>query len=253
MNHPRSFAIWAILATGSAAAQQGAQDYKFATPESDASNYLGDRISYDFSIEASKARLGKSGVSAEPACVASRTSLKGVGKVTAGNGDPQLVFRVSANPPADAHDCDTGQKQVSVGDLVLIDPQVLQGMPPNRFGFTYGTLLVPYKYQFKGDKSLSGGAAIGGYLGYREAFSGYSSRFILFGGITKIDVPTVTDDKVGVESVAGLSYGLGWLGTVKDSFQLGVVIGADRVSKSVGYVNNGKPWLAVSLGFGFSN
>jgi hypothetical protein len=43
------------------------------------------------------------------------------------------------------------------------------------------------------------------------------------------------------------------LGTVKDTFQLGVVLGADRVNRNVRYVNNNKPWIAFSLGFDFSN
>jgi hypothetical protein len=32
---------------------------------------------------------------------------------------------------------------------------------------------------------------------------------------------------------------------------MGLVIGADRVSKSARYADNGKMWLAVSLGFDF--
>jgi len=40
---------------------------------------------------------------------------------------------------------------------------------------------------------------------------------------------------------------------VKGAFQMGVVVGADRVNKNAGYEDNGKTWLAVELGFAFSN
>jgi hypothetical protein len=44
---------------------------------------------------------------------------------------------------------------------------------------------------------------------------------------------------------------------VKDSFQLGLVLGWDRVGRSANFANNGKlwlaGWLAVSLGYAFSN
>lgn len=229
-----------------------APDVKYATPGADQADFLGDRINYDFALEAHKVQLGQDGGRKTPACIKAGTSLKGRGKVLQ-NGEPLLAFRVSAPPPGGAGGCDPKLGALAEGDVVLIDPKVLQQLPPNRFGLSYGTLLVPYKYQIKGDKSLSGGASLGGYLGYREAFSGYSSRFVVFGGVTKVDVPKTSDGQTQIESVAGLSYGVGWLGTVKDSFQLGLVIGADRVGKSAAYVNNGKTWLALSLGFPFSN
>ena len=61
------------------------------------------------------------------------------------------------------------------------------------------------------------------------------------------------DGKPVTQELTGVSYGIGILGTVKQNFHMGLVLGADRVNKSSGYVNNGKPWLAASLGFNFSN
>lgn len=40
-----------------------------------------------------------------------------------------------------------------------------------------------------------------------------------------------------------------WTRTVR----VGVVIGADRVSKESMYPDNGKAWIAVTIGYAFSN
>lgn len=40
-----------------------------------------------------------------------------------------------------------------------------------------------------------------------------------------------------------------WTRTVR----VGVVIGADRVSKESKYPDNGKAWIAVTIGYAFSN
>jgi len=115
---------------------------------------------------------------------------------------------------------------------------------------------VPYKMQLKGDRGTSGSASLGGYLGFRQDRSGITGlalQYVFFAGAASIPVVQNVDGQAVSQDVTGLSYGVALLGTVKDTFQLGLVIGADRVNRNVKYANNNKPWLAFSLGFDFSN
>jgi len=256
----------ALAITAITAAAQS--DVRFAEPASDATNYLGDRIDHPSRLTVRKVKLGTNEASAE-ACLPGRSTLNGTGKVSVklGEGDqaqevPHDLFTVrgvadagvfiSAEERAKLAAACNGNV-VAVGDTVAIPSKLLADSPPDRYGWTFGTLVVPYKYQVKGDRSLSGGATLGGYVGYRNTIRGISTQLIVFGGATKVDVPRTVDGKSVVESMAGLSYGVGLLGSIKNSFKLGFVIGADHVGKSVDYVNDGKPWISFSLGYDFFN
>lgn len=119
-------------------------------------------------------------------------------------------------------------------------------------GVTYGALVIPFKYQLKGDKQFEGGASLGGYLGYRfETLHniGITATPIAFMGASNISVKGATD--ADSRSLMGFSYGLGLVGTVQRSFQAGVVLGWDRVGRNEGYKYNGKPWLALQFGYAF--
>jgi hypothetical protein len=119
-----------------------------------------------------------------------------------------------------------------------------------RSGATYGALVVPFKYQLTKDKEFSGGSTIGAYAGYRFEWLnrlGFTAVPIVFGGASNISVNSGGNNK----SVMGFSYGLGLIGTYQ-TFQSGVVLGWDRVGKNEGYMYNGKPWIAVQVGYSFA-
>ena len=247
---------------------------KFAQVTSDRDNFTGDRIRFPHTtLIASATTLGNGGGTSST-CVPTNVDLLGIGKGTLNtNGSvkemsifslkapvvpvlgatakPQEVAAAEAAAAAAKAQC--GAVPVAtVGQSLLLDPEMLRKSPPERFGWTYGTLVVPYKYQIKGDRSLSGGATLGGYAGFRGSpFGSPSLVFMGFAGATKVDVPTTKNGQAVTESVAGLSYGVGVLGSIKDAFKLGLVIGADRVDNKLGYVNNGKTWISFSLGYDF--
>jgi hypothetical protein len=121
-----------------------------------------------------------------------------------------------------------------------------------RRGATYGALVVPFKYQLRGDKQFTGGASLGGYAGYRfESLQkiGLTATPIIFMGASSVTVPGNTPDDS--KNLMGFSYGLGLVGTFQNSFQSGLVLGWDRVGKNDGYKYNGKPWIALQIGFAF--
>ena len=96
-----------------------------------------------------------------------------------------------------------------------------------------------------------GSASLGGYVGYRVTWGGTEVQYVMFAGATKVDVSATKDGKTTVESRAGLSSGLGIVTTLKDEFQVGLIVGFDHVGKNSGYQYNGKPWISVSLGYDF--
>lgn len=125
---------------------------------------------------------------------------------------------------------------------------------PDRFGFTYGALVVPYKYHFEGSKSFKGNGTIGPFVGWRRARNniGVAVKYIAFMGASVIEVDR--EDEEGnskKESLAGFSYGAGVIGVLKNEFQMGLVFGADKVSKDSDYEDDGKLWGAVAIGFSF--
>jgi hypothetical protein len=228
-------------------------------PPSDRDNYLSDRIKFQFATTVQRVEMtavsGDKPVS--PACAPAFTTFKGVGTMKIGS-DVHPVFRVT-NVPAEEGGrarCTGTPPLVQVDDIVVVKAADIAGTPPDRYGLTYGMLLVPYKYQLTGDRSFSGKASVGGYLGFRQDKSGWTGlalQYVAFLGASSISVTQNVDGSPVSQDLTGVSYGLALLGTVKQAFQLGVVIGADRVNRNAGYVNNGKPWIAVSLGFDFSN
>jgi hypothetical protein len=128
----------------------------------------------------------------------------------------------------------------------------MKSLEPARYGLTYGALVVPYKYFYSGSKDFISQTSIGPYFGYRSSTLGFETKLIGFFGATTASVTQNVNGQNATQSLAGFSYGIGLIGEIKQSFQLGIVIGVDKVSDSVAYPNSGQPWVAVSLGFEFN-
>jgi hypothetical protein len=239
---------WGLLL----AALPALAEIQVAAPASDLDNYRSDTVSLQTDVQTLSVQLGGTG-KPQPTCVPEGTRMLGLGRVTvvpAEGKDPEerALFKVVDAAQATT-DCATPAR---LGQLVALQASALS-TTKKRSGYSYGTLTVPYKYQLKGDRSLGGGATLGGYVGRRTETFGLSNQLVAFAGVTKVDVPVTDNGKSRTDQLFGLSYGVGLLSTVKGAFQLGLVVGADRVSKSANYANNGKPWVSLSLGFDFTN
>jgi hypothetical protein len=137
-----------------------------------------------------------------------------------------------------------------------------------RKGYTYGFLTMPYKY-FPSEKSFVTGVPIGGYLGWRSGQAGSgktAAAAVTLGSVkantvdpAKLDAnnkPTVT----GTADVAALSFAFGLMFDLLKSpagkpFKAGVFIGKDIVNNdpSIDYRFNRKPWIAIQLGYDFTD
>lgn len=257
-----------VLPVLSLAASAALAEIQVARPESDAANYRNDAVRFDVDLTVKKLRLGDDPVP-KLACVPKGAKLYGLGKVLVNNTQPgkapeeRALFQVRSLGEApqggvkqpggcDAASTDDKDKPVAMGEVVALAPGTLDTHHERR-GWTYGALAVPYKYQLRGNREQAGAAALGGYIGGRFWWSGVSNQLIGFVGLTKVDVPTIKDGKPTTDQIAGVSYGVGMLTTIKGTFQAGIVLGLDHVSKSAGYAYNDKPWISVSFGHTFTN
>lgn len=234
-------------------------------PASDKNNYLSDRITFQFATFVRRIDMTTEQKTAAAGCAPAGTSFKGIGTGQVnGTGGASPLFIITFVPTVEVENkrsaglsrCTNEAIRVKEGDVVLVQQNDIRVTPPDRFGLTYGTLLVPFKYHFRGDKDFTGGASLGGYLGFRQDRSGVTGlalQYVGFLGAANVAVPQTVNGVSTTQNMTGVSYGLGIIGTVKDAFHMGVVIGADRVNSSANFKDNGKAWLAISVGFDFSN
>lgn len=137
-----------------------------------------------------------------------------------------------------------------------------------RSGYTWGLLTMPYKY-YPGEKSFVAGLPIGAYLGWRNGVAGSGSTVAAALTLGQVKADTVDPSKpdangkptvTGKADVAALSLALGVMYDLLKSpagkpFKAGLFVGADVVSRdpTVSYRFNRKPWVAVQLGYDFTD
>ncbi len=226
-------AALALLATALPAFAAGSDDL----------NVQGDKLSFPVDVPA---KIGNT-----DRCIPAKTPLRGMYTETDGNN--KTVWVRLGNVFGTPTDCKDGTP-LPANVAMAIDQRHFTHTPPSRYGLTYGALVVPFKYHVKGSKEFKGGSTVAPYFGYRSDGNdlGFGAKFIGFLGASTVAVEQEVGGKTQSQNLAGFSYGLGVIGQVKSDFQMGLVIGAERISKSARYADNGKMWLAVSLGFDFA-
>lgn len=194
-------------------------------------------------------------------CIPARTALRAAEqKISAKDlvGREGLLVYVSGFKPFGGPDkcpLDGSTDSGPIGEkLIFIEAAYVNANDPDRFGLVSGLLAVPFKYHLSGSKEFLGGGAIGLYMGYRfdRNALGLGTKLVGFAGPTTVSVTQNVDGVSKSQSLSGFSYGLGLIGELKNGFQVGLVFGKDHVSKSAGYIDNGKTWLSISLGFEFA-
>lgn len=218
-----------------------AQGAKF---ENDEANMISDLFVSKFKI------TGKYTDTKEDVCIAPLSLLQTLG-ASAGLVKVRAVRAVFRDDPKI---CD-GSAVVRQDTPIEIESTAFKEAYPNRYGITFGGLVVPFKYQVAGSKDFKGGSSVGAYIGYRfdNNIWGFELKPIVFLGGGTVAVEQNIDGVKKVQNLAGFSAGIGLIGSFKEKFQIGLVLGADRVNKSAGYIDNGKGWIALSFGVPFSN
>lgn len=183
------------------------------------------------------------------------------------NGDKQLSMKKGKFTLFPTIGCKVADGD-KAGPLVQAKASELVVSGATRYGYAYGLLTMPYKY-YPSAKSFESGAPIGGYMGWRmgQAASGFTLALALTLGSVKADTvdpkqldvdgkPKVT----GSTNVSALSYAAGFVFDVaKDPkakpFKAGFFVGKDFVNNdpSVQYRFNRKTWIAVQIGYDFTD
>lgn len=134
----------------------------------------------------------------------------------------------------------------------LIDKSAIEAAPHLRRGWTFGALVVPFKYQLS-DKSFSGSTTIGTYVGYKlQDNRGSITPILSAGWVPNIAVPLATGGSVN-------RSGFSWAGGVIFSIdkgtgtQIGILFGQDRLGSNAAapYAYEGKTWMSLSIGYKF--
>lgn len=137
--------------------------------------------------------------------------------------------------------------------------------PPNRYGWTYGGLIVPFKFHLTGKKEVEPSASAAPYMGYRFGFysKGIELDTIAFAGVGVVKgtnkkttetkdasgAVTATDTDKSSSELAAFSYGFGLMGVLKGGFQFGALLGFDHTGNGQGYKHNDKPWVGLEIGY----
>lgn len=191
-----------------------------------------------------------------PVCIPGGTMLRGLHDVD----KTTLRFQVNNDDASQKQpECPKPQMTPAIREHVAIvipnRAETLLKNRPDRYGLTYGALIVPFKAQLTGNKDITGGSSVGGYIGRKIAKStlGAELDLIAFLGLTSVPVAQTAAGQNTSQNLEGMSAGFGVIGTIKDSFHLGVVLGWDHVGSAAGYQYNNKPWIAAQFGVEFSH
>ena len=140
-----------------------------------------------------------------------------------------------------------GYQPIEPHESYTINKREIEKIPYVKYGWTYGALIVPFKYQ-RNFKTIKAAPSYQMYVGYKRDSNGKAEGPFISAGLTSADIPTGD----GTSSTKqGFSYGLGWIFEIKKSagIQLLLMVGEDRFGKDSGYLHEGKTWYSMSLGF----
>lgn len=126
-----------------------------------------------------------------------------------------------------------------------VNKATLEGSSRERYGWTYGALVAPIKY-YPGQSQFGSNVSINGYLGYRvHDRPGSSSVVALALGQALASVKRADGS---TSNVNGASVALAYLAEIKNTFNIGVVLGKDFFSKGDEVPMSGKTYLGLQFG-----
>jgi len=139
---------------------------------------------------------------------------------------------------------------------ISVDNVIASGA--RRRGLVYGMLLTPYKY-YPHSHQLESATSIGPYVGARTEYTQGALTLVATAAMGNV-MGTSTDATGATKQVSLTAFSLAGgaifeISKSKNPFRLGVLVGQDRVRPGTGvtYENNGKTWVALQLGYDFTD
>lgn len=120
----------------------------------------------------------------------------------------------------------------------------LDGYSTERFGLTYGVVVVPNKVIIANRAFISSSSVLP-YVGY-EAWGPSAAGALVFAA----GVGTTPSSVQPTGTKATFSVATGLVGSIAGVFKVGVLVGVDTQGKNSGFQYQGKPWVGISLGAG---
>jgi hypothetical protein len=113
-------------------------------------------------------------------------------------------------------------------------PNDLDGYSTDRFGLTYGVVVVPNKVIIS-SRSFISSSSVFPYVGYEAWGPGFAGALVFAAGVGT--APASTQASSTGQSVGG-------------AFKVGLLVGVDTQGRNSGFQYQGKPWVGISLGAG---
>jgi hypothetical protein len=237
----------------------GQQMGQVSLSASSKTDYQGDYLTFPIWIGGKKI-TGVNATGVYPTadtCLPPGTHLQGYASTNDG-----YLFKVNTVPSAPNYakvdGCQSPSTPPVAGDMVDVTSQTMTLFPPNRFGWSYGALAIPFKMELGKSNDVQASATLGPYFGYTfdHETAGLSFTPLIFIGPTIFSNTKASSSASSQTSSAGTGFGLS-VGTgvtvlIKDSFQLGFVAGYDHAGSNSGYSYNDHFWVSAAVGFGFN-
>ncbi len=153
-----------------------------------------------------------------------------------------------------------GASRVQFNTPYQFTSQDFSNTASQRGGFTWGAMIIPYKYYFT-DHSIQGNPSTVAYVGYEGWFPGVSlaavgaaglglspgsSNAASASGATPNNATTASASTAATYTVA-----LGVIATFGASIKAGVLLGRDYQSNAAAFKYQNKTWVALSVGASF--
>jgi hypothetical protein len=127
-----------------------------------------------------------------------------------------------------------------------------------RSGWVYGMLVAPFKF-YPSSGEITASATIGPYLGWRMERPVGTMTVVGSAGISSVSAAAKDENNIAkTVPLTAWSAATGLIFEVskgKSPFRVGLLVGKDWVDRksAVKYENNGHTWLALQLGFDFTD
>lgn len=157
--------------------------------------------------------------------------------------------------------CESTQGWVKLDATYQFTPTNFAKTSSQRVGFTWGGMIIPYKYYFT-DHSIQGSPSTVAYVGYQGWFPGISLAAVGAAGLGVAQTSSsgtnsgsaqtpATSSSNSTSTSATYTWAVGLVATFGKSIKAGVMTGRDYQTSASGFKYENKQWIALSVGTSF--
>lgn len=144
-----------------------------------------------------------------------------------------------------------GEKMGEINKYYCISKSSLNNYFKRKAKPEIGILSVPFKLRFDPIKVMAGNS-VGPFIGkkfYHQ--NGTSSTLLSFASLTNVPLNDLNSSVP--ETKWGLGLGAGYVWTIAENFQLGIISGIDLFEGVESWPYKFQPWFSLSIGYSFTS